>query len=132
MRGHNEERPKAPFWPKWELFAAMFNRFYEDEEAVSFDVDGGQLASAGTDGTIRIWDPLLGTLLMTLLPLQDGWALITADGRYKLEGMIEGGFWYVAGLCRFEPGELDGYVPSIRRIPAGEPLLPPSDRRGPA
>ena len=35
----NEEPPKAPFWPKWDLFAAMFARFYDDEEAISFDVD---------------------------------------------------------------------------------------------
>jgi hypothetical protein len=30
----------------------------------------------------------------------------------------------VAGLCRFEPGELDDFIPSIRRIPADEPLFP--------
>ncbi|WP_437487189.1 hypothetical protein WME75_06210 [Sorangium sp. So ce1014] len=32
------------------------------------------------------------------------------------------------GLCRFEPGELDPYLPSPLRLPDGEPLiaLPPA------
>jgi 3',5'-cyclic AMP phosphodiesterase CpdA len=31
-------------------------------------------------------------------------------------------FWWAITQCRFEPGELDPYVPSIRRVPADEPI----------
>ena len=30
--------------------------------------------------------------------------------------------WWAIKLCRFEPGELDGFVPGLRRVPTGEPL----------
>jgi hypothetical protein len=29
-------------------------------------------------------------------------------------GSVAGSFWHVAGLCRFEPGELDPYLPHLR------------------
>ena len=41
------------------------------------------------------------------------------DGSYKLSG-DRGGLWWVAGLCRFEPRELDNlaqFVSSVRRLP---------------
>jgi hypothetical protein len=40
-------------------------------------------------------------------------------------GDIAGSFWHVIGLCRFEPGELDPYLPTSLRIPDDEPLVPP-------
>lgn len=46
----------------------------------------------------------------------------TPDGRYKLGGDIAGSFWHVIGLCRFEPGELDPYLPHLR-VPDAEPLF---------
>ena len=57
----------------------------------------------------------------------EGWAAFTPDGRrYKMRGDIAGSFWYAIGLCRFEPGELDQYLPSlITRIPDNDPLLLP-------
>jgi hypothetical protein len=32
--------------------------------------------------------------------------------------------WWAIKLCRFTPGELDPYVPGIRRLPAEERLWP--------
>jgi WD40 repeat protein len=93
-------------------------------ESVAFSPTGDLLASASDDRSIRLWRPQSGTWVATLIPLADGWAVLTPDGRYKLEGNVAGEFWYVAGLCRFEPGELDDFIPSIRRIPADEPLFP--------
>ena len=91
---------------------------------LSFSRDGQQLASSGNDGTLRLWNPHLGTWVLTLLPLAEGWVAISADRRYKTDGTFEGGFWFAAALCRFEPGELDPYVPLIRRLPKDAPLFP--------
>jgi hypothetical protein len=54
---------------------------------------------------------------------REGWAdARDADGYHCSGGVIAGGFWHVIGLCRFEPGELDPYLPSPLRVPDGEPL----------
>ena len=47
------------------------------------------------------------------------------DGRYKLEGEVTGQFWYVVGMWRFEPGELDAYLPGIGQIPLDAEFSPP-------
>jgi hypothetical protein len=61
-----------------------------------------------------------------LIPRPEGWATVLPDGRYKLGGDIARAFWHVIGLVRFEPGELDPYLPAPLRIPDDEPLLAPS------
>jgi hypothetical protein len=53
---------------------------------------------------------------VTLLGLAEGWAALSPDGRYKTEGEVAGQFWYAAGMCRFEPGELDPYLSAARRL----------------
>jgi hypothetical protein len=52
------------------------------------------------------------------------------DGRYKLQGDPDDRLWWVMKLCRFGPGELDPYVPSIRRLPDDAPILPAPPRPG--
>ena len=44
----------------------------------------------------------------------EGWVAFTPDGRDKLGGDIAGSFWHVIDLCRYEPGELDSYLPYLR------------------
>ena len=86
--------------------------------SVAFGPDG-TLASAGDDGTIRLWDTSAGESppVLTLLGLPEGWAALAPDGRYKQEGDVAGQFWLAVGMCRFDPGELDSYLPAVRRLP---------------
>jgi WD40 repeat protein len=87
--------------------------------SVAFSPHGSQLASAGDDGTARIWDLAEGStpeVRLTLLGLADGWAALAPDGRYKVEGTVAGEFWHVIGTCRFEPGDMNVYLPAIRQL----------------
>ena len=85
---------------------------------------GSGLASGSADNTIRLWDVETGALLATLLSTPEGWAAFTPDGRYKVAGNLGGAFWYAIGLCRFEPGELDPYLPpgTLRQLAPDERL----------
>jgi WD40 repeat protein len=86
---------------------------------------GSSLATASDDGTARLWDTAAGRCLATLVPLpNDGYAVLLPDGSYKLAGDPGQALWWAIKLCRFAPGELDPYVPEIRRLPADTPILP--------
>ncbi|UQA61258.1 pentapeptide repeat-containing protein [Polyangium aurulentum] len=89
---------------------------------VAFGGGGRVLASSSLDGTIRLWDMASGGCAALFLPLAEGWVAFRPDGRYKLGGDVTGGFWHAVNLCRFEPGELDEFVPGLR-LDADEPLV---------
>ncbi len=87
---------------------------------------GGSLLATGSD-VVRIWDLTTGarpTVLVTLIALAEGgYCALTPDG-YKLDGDPGNDLWWAVKLCRFAPGELDPYVPGLRRLPADAPILP--------
>ncbi len=86
---------------------------------MAFSPDSALLATASDDGTARIWNVGTGAARAALVGFSGGgYAVLTADG-YKVDGDL----WWAMKLCRFEPGELDGFVPGLRRV-AAEALLP--------
>jgi hypothetical protein len=76
------------------------------------------------DNLVCIWEVKTGKCLAILGHLPNGWVTYTPDGRYKYGGDISGGFWHTIGLCRFEPGELDPYLPKPLLMPDDEILVP--------
>jgi uncharacterized protein YjbI with pentapeptide repeats len=93
-------------------------------QSVAFSPNGKCLASGSLDNTVRLWDSDSGRLLATLICTPEGWAAVTPDGRYKLGGDTAGAFWFAINLCRFEPGELDPYLPErLRRLAPEERIL---------
>ncbi|MFG2013584.1 WD40 domain-containing protein [Actinomadura geliboluensis] len=93
--------------------------------SAAFSPDGTLLATAGDDGAIILWDVTdrdAPARRATLLGLAEGWAALAPDGRYKWEGNATAEFWYAVGMCRFEPGELDPYLPEVHRLPLDAPF----------
>jgi WD40 repeat protein len=94
-------------------------------KAVTFSPDGTLIATVSDDGTTRIWAAATGAHLATILALADGgYTTLLADGGYKIEGDPGDDLWWAIKLCRFGPGELDPYVPEIRRMEPEAPVLP--------
>ena len=104
--------------------------------SVAFSPDGQSLASASNDGTIRLWDTASGHCLAVLLSTPEGWISFVPEahpggpprGAFKMGGDIAGSFWHVIGLARFEPGELDEFLPEGQklRLPDDHLFLPPA------
>ena len=91
--------------------------------ALAVDPGGGWVAAAG-GGVVRLWDPVTGTLLATLVASGEGWAALLPDGSYKLRGQPTG-LWWAIGLCRLDPADLPDiapYLPELQPLPDDTPI----------
>jgi WD40 repeat protein/serine/threonine protein kinase len=93
---------------------------------VAWRPDGAVVATASLDGSIRLWKTGSGECLGALVGLPEGWVAFTPEGRYRTGGEVRGAFWHVVGLCRFEVGELDQYLPAPLRVEGDAPLFEPT------
>ena len=82
----------------------------------AFSPDGEHIATASDDGTTQVWTAD-GVELAKLITTEDGWAVLLPDGHYRVVGDLSDELWWAVKLSRFEEGELDPYVPEIRKMP---------------
>ena len=95
---------------------ALFAGHTASVRAQAFSPDGSRLATASNDGAVRVWDIDTGAQLIVLAQLPNRTsAALFADGSYTLDGDPGDELWWSLKLCRFAPGELDPYVPDLRR-----------------
>lgn len=81
-----------------------------DVSCLTFSTRSTELAIGHDAGhvTIRPIHPDSTQKPITFIGLRDGgWAVFHSEHEYELYGEPDGSFWWSAGLCRFEPGELD-------------------------
>ena len=81
-------------------------------QALAFSPDGSLIASGHNSGcvTLKAARPGSSEPIKRLMGLRDsGWATLYGEHRYELHGDPERRFWWTAGMCRFEPGELDDH-----------------------
>jgi WD40 repeat protein len=120
----------------WDLATASARTVIRPADAdwvnsAAFLPGGRYLATVSDIGTARIWDTSAGPVTtapaLTLVALAgDGYAALLPDGRYKLAGDAGDRLWWLDGLRRMGPEELDGSAGGPRRLPASERLLPGS------
>ena len=116
----------------WDLATATTRTLIRSPDWVSataFLPGGRYLATVTDTGTARIWDvsadPVTTVPAVTLVALAgDGYAALLPDGRYKLSGDAGDRLWWLDGLRRLAPGELDASAGGPRRLPADARLLP--------
>lgn len=92
--------------------------------AIEITAEGTVLASASKDGIAHFYDLAKNTIVATLVLLPDGGFATIFPGElsYKLNGDPGDRIWWALKLCRFGLGELDPYVPEIRRRPNDTPI----------
>jgi WD40 repeat protein len=81
-------------------------------ESLAYSPDGSTIATCHRSGYVELRSVGPGSAepVVRVMDLgQSGWAVLYGEHRYRLQGDPEGRFWWTVGLCRFEPGELDGY-----------------------
>jgi WD40 repeat protein len=113
----------------WDLASGEAVRTFEGRTnsvlSVAVTPDGRHVVAGGGDRMIRVWDLGTGSGLAELVLLTDGWACWLPGGRYKLHGDVNGAWWFVSGLVRFEHDELPNELMGIQQISDREPILRP-------
>jgi len=89
-----------------------------------FDASGSHVLMALGDHTVRAYKVETGECVTTILPMPEGSAVFDAKHRYRCSGNSTGQFWHAIGLCRFEAGELDEFLPELS-LPPGESIWGP-------
>jgi WD40 repeat protein len=87
--------------PRWSD-AVLLDGHVQSVMAVCFDAAGGHLATAGLDGTARVWDLARQSAQQVIVPGPDGWAAAVAleDGDFRGHGPAGGFIWQALGLTR--------------------------------
>jgi WD40 repeat protein len=103
------------------LWATDTGKLIRTLEGLKCDVQNVTLASENNNsGTtmekakFSLVENGMGSIMAKMLRLPDGKVVSTPDGCYDFSGSVTQGFWHVIGLCRFEAGELDKFVPKLR------------------
>jgi WD40 repeat protein len=92
--------------------AVLLDGHVHGVSSVCFDRAGRRLATAGLDGTARVWDLASRSAELLIAPGADpdGWAaaLALADGEFRALGPAAGLIWQAAGLTRQPLSQLAG------------------------
>jgi serine/threonine protein kinase/WD40 repeat protein len=87
--------------PRWSD-AVVLDGHVQRVMSVCFDAAGRRLATAGLDGTARVWDLARRSADQVLAPGADGWAaaVALADGDFRGQGPAGEFIWQALGLSR--------------------------------
>jgi WD40 repeat protein len=87
--------------PRWSD-TVVLGRHVQSVASVCFDSAGEQLATAGLDGTVRVWDLARRSAQQVIVPSPGRWAaaVTLADGDFYGYGPAEELIWQAIGLSR--------------------------------
>lgn len=89
--------------------------------ALDYSPDGRHLLSAGDDGVLQIWNGTTGNPVATLVPFDGNGSAAFNDRGFKVDGDLNGEFWYASGQVALDPLELARHT-DMRRLARDEPL----------
>jgi WD40 repeat protein len=107
-----------PVDPQPFTLGAPVNGPTDEVVSLAYSPDGRLIASGHVNGYISLRKITPGSPRAITRPVglpDSGWAVLYGERRYRLHGDPRGRFWWAAGVCRFEPGEVDRY--GVERLP---------------